>query len=367
MHWTSVWVALVTSSLAGALAAAGGWKIQYFYDKNDSALSFVDFQFPSARRGFALGFLTERRHRRPVLAATSDGGARWDLLPLKDPGISLFFLDEKTGWLVGEKNRVFKTADGGRSWTPAPIHGARIEPLRVFFLDASRGFLLCRQKQVLRTMDGGRSWELLPVSRKPDLPDGDSVYDGAAASKQGTVLLTGWSAPPERAPPGDVLSLPRRPTSSIILRSSDGGAQWDFSVLRNRGAIARAQISPAGSALLVLRHPDSRSGPASEIMALDLKTLRVDSVYADRARWLTDVAFAGPGRAFAAAIENQGRAPFPMIPAKLRILSSGDGRRWDEMEVDYRAEASNALFAVDEAGQAWLATDTGMILKLAGR
>src|SRR2546426_9297376 len=116
------------------LAAAERWEIQYFYDKNDSAISFTDLQFTSAKNGIAIGAIEEERRRKPVTAVTSDGGIAWQLLPLKEQGLSLFFLHERAGWMVGQKRGLWKTADGGRTWTSAKLSGIRAKPLRVFFL-----------------------------------------------------------------------------------------------------------------------------------------------------------------------------------------------------------------------------------------
>jgi hypothetical protein len=72
---------------------------------------------------------------------------------------------------------------------------------------------------------------------------------------------------------------------------------------------------------------------------------------------------AGPGRLFAVALDQEGRSAQPAIPVKLRVLSSSDARAWREMEVDYRAEAHNAHLASPDPDHAWIATDTGMILR----
>ncbi|HYM12369.1 MAG TPA: YCF48-related protein [Bryobacterales bacterium] len=355
------------------LAAAERWAIRYFYDKNDSSLAFTDLQFPSAANGVALGVITERNHRKPVVVLTSDGGRSWEIRPLKGAGVSLFFLNERLGWLVGQKGKLWQTSDGGRTWSDAAVHGvSHAEPLRVFFLDQSRGWLLCTDKEVYSTADGGRSWELLPVSRKPDLPDTDSVYTWAAVSRPDNFFLTGWSRPPERksAPDPtqpDFVPLIRHPTTAIILHTRDGGQNWNSSLLRDVGEIARLRISPAGEALLLLHRPDSVSVP-SEIISLDLKTLHGQPVYANKERWIADVAFAGASaghsRVLAAAVEQEGRTAFPALPSRLRMLESSDTHHWTEMEVDYRAEAANAILAVPNAADAWVATDTGMILKL---
>jgi hypothetical protein len=52
------------------------------------------------------------------------------------------------------------------------------------------------------------------------------------------------------------------------------------------------------------------------------------------------------------------------IPGKLRVLTSSDLEKWTEMPVDYRAVAHAALITGPDEKHLWIATDTGMILKL---
>jgi hypothetical protein len=52
------------------------------------------------------------------------------------------------------------------------------------------------------------------------------------------------------------------------------------------------------------------------------------------------------------------------IPGKLKVLTSDDLVKWTEMPVDYRAVAHSALIAGPDSKNVWIATDTGMILKL---
>ena len=361
--------AALAALLAAALLAGERWQLQYFYDKNDSTLSFQDLQFPSARRGFALGVISDNRDRKPVLAITADGGRTWDLWPLKEPGLSLYFLHEQAGWMVSLKGRLWKTADGGRSWTQASLDNVRAAPTRVFFLDESRGWLLCRQEQVYGTQDGGRSWKLLAAARIDNTDDERSIYTWAAFSGD-LGLVTGWHRLQQaglRRLPGwmepESIPIGNRPSTSLLLHTLDGGRNWKSHLLPKLGEITRVRISSAGAALMLLRHPDSLL-LASEVVAFDLKTLRGGPVYGHRDRWLTDLAFAGPGRVFVVALDQEGRSLVPVIPAKLRVLQSTDAKKWTEMEVDYRAEALSAFLAVPEPAHAWLATDTGMILKL---
>ncbi len=370
MGWTGVWATLVTALLfLNSAAAADRWDLQYFYDKNDSSLAFTDLSFSSAQHGAALGLVTERDHQRPVVALTYDGGRNWTLVSLKEAAVSLFFTNDLSGWLAGAKNHLWKTQDGGRTWKSAAPKGVRADVLRVFFLDESRGWLLCSQKQIYSTNDGGRSWQLLEASRRPDPPDANTFYTWAAFQQE-TGLLTGWSRPPERR--SEILEWirpelrppARHPTTAVILHTADGGRSWNPSVLRNFGEIVRARILPSGAAaLLLVQRPDSLASP-SAIVELDPRTLQSRPVYQSRTRWLTDLALMGPGTTLAAAVDQEGRAPFPAIPSKLKILRSTGGNDWAEMQVDYRAEAGAALLAAPDSTHAWAATDTGMILTL---
>ncbi len=349
------------------LPAAERWELQYFYDKSDSSLSFTDFQFLSATEGVAAGLILEADRRpKPVLVLTSDSGRSWDFVPLKETAISLFFLNPRTGWMVSDNARLFATADGGRTWTRDPLTGLRAKPLRVFFRDASRGWLLCHAKQAYQTSDGGRSWQLLP-DFEAKLPELHSLYTRAAAFHQ-TVFLTGYmrpSSPRSRFPvwmEPDMAAVGIAPTTTFLLASTDGGAAWKRYLIPNFGEIKRAGISSDTTAFLLVHRLDSFAKP-TEILELTLTTLSPRSVYANKNRWITDIAFAGQGRLFAVALDQEGRTAHPAIPAKLRVLGSPDGRSWTEMDVDYRAEARHALLASPDADHAWIATDTGMILR----
>jgi len=367
---TGVWAALLVSFLSfcsSPVLAAGRWELQYFYDKNDSSLSFIDLQFPSPSHGVALGRLSEKDHQRSVVLLTSDSGRTWALVPLKDAGLSIFFLNDHTGWLVAQKNRLLKTSDGGRTWTAAPSTGVRAQPLRVFFLDETHGWLLCTQKQVFVTADGGHSWKLVDASRQPSLPEADTVYTWAAFNSSHG-LLSGWSRSPEpqsQMPQWmrpDLRALSSRPTTGVLLLSNDGGKSWEPSVLPQSGEIVRIRLTSAGSVLMLLQRPDSLAAP-SEISSFSWDTRILSPLYRDKANWVTDFISSGD-TLFAAAIDQQGRAPFPAIPSKLKILRSTDLEHWSEMDIDYRAEAQNAFLASPDASHAWVATDTGMILRL---
>jgi photosystem II stability/assembly factor-like uncharacterized protein len=350
------------------LHPADRWELQYFYDENDSTLTFTDLQFPSERHGVAAGIVVEReRRRRPVVLLTVDGGGKWELIPVRQPPLSLFFLNAQTGWMVTTEGNLWKTSDGGRTWTRLRLSGVRADPVRVFFLDEAHGWLLGVRKQVYVTADGGASWESVAASSSPDAPEARSLYTEIVFDGRNG-LLAGWSRAAGRAsglPPWmepDLTPIGKPPTTALLLRTSDGGRTWSPHTLPAFGEILRARLLDGSSAVVLVRRPDALSVPTG-LFRLDLNTLHTASLYASRDRWLTDLALAGPQRAFAAAIDQEGRTPFPAIPGKLRVLTSADFQQWSEMEVDYRAEGRHAMLAAPGPAHAWLATDTGMILR----
>ena len=54
-----------------------------------------------------------------------------------------------------------------------------------------------------------------------------------------------------------------------------------------------------------------------------------------------------------------------VVPGKVQVLMSKDYIVWNEMPVDYRAEAHRVILAAPDEDDMWMATDTGMILRLA--
>src|SRR5437763_1021876 len=107
------------------------WRLQYFYDEDRSAFHISDLKFPSSEGGMAVGAILEGRSVKPMSAITTDGGAHWSLVPLKEPAESLFFLNDSLGWLVTTKG-IWQTEEAGRSWRKLKAPAGMT---RVYFLD----------------------------------------------------------------------------------------------------------------------------------------------------------------------------------------------------------------------------------------
>lgn len=349
-------------------AAAAEWRLQYFYDEDRSTLTITDLQFPSAQRGMALGYTTQKDKTKPVAVVTSDGGLHWSVVPLKDRGLTMFFLDDSLGWMVAPKN-LWVTQEAGRSWSKV----GKLPPdvMRVYFLDREHGFAAGGQKSVYETKNGGKKWVVVPASQIPKANPKYTGYTWIEFVKGRIGMVTGFSRPPRRSDtelpdwlePEKAQRRREWPSVSISLDTHDGGANWTASAASMFGQITRVRLRSDGIGLGLISYYENFQWP-SEVLRLDWTTGKSASVYREKDRVITDVAVPEKGPAYLAGYELVGKLRLNPVPGKLRILKSEDLTRWVDMDVDYRATANRAMLAAADGQNIWVATDNGMILKL---
>jgi photosystem II stability/assembly factor-like uncharacterized protein len=113
------------------------------------------------------------------LYKTEDGGKNWDLLSVQAEDVSrvkmldLFFLDENTGYIVGEYNLILKTSDGGLTWKLMfSSNDYFLHFQSILFLNESVGYALAggdwSKGIVFKTIDGGENWMDVYESEDPD-------------------------------------------------------------------------------------------------------------------------------------------------------------------------------------------------------
>ncbi len=150
---------------------------------------------------------------RSSIVETQDGGATWKhrTYESKDSGMTaeeemvaqepsfydVQFVDQKTGWIVGEFGKILKTEDGGQSWKEQQqslIGGEIVDALGLptffgaHFDDARRGYAAGLDGKIARTVDGGAKWmfddvgtELtVPLFELQTFPDGSGWAVGSA-------------------------------------------------------------------------------------------------------------------------------------------------------------------------------------------
>ncbi len=342
------------------LQAQGQWKIQYFYDKLDSDLAISDIQCPSAKRCIAAGVITDKNgNEKGAVVLTSDGGAHWSLQNVKENPLSLFFLNDSEGWMVTEHG-IWASDEGGSSWR-------KLEALkgivRVHFLDASHGFAIGFPKAVYETTDGGKKWNKLAAAKDPPSDPKNTIYDCIAFLGPTGVIL--GSVDRDSLDPDALAHPPRleQNSTTVILDTSNGGQTWRSIAKTYFGSISRVALSKQGYMVLLVEYRRAYTLP-STVFKWAFGAEQMDTIFAERNRAVTDLALFPDGSALLAAIEPPGASNQIPIPGKLKMLASPDLKTWREMDVDYRAVGQRAVLAAVDARNVWVATDTGMILKL---
>ena len=352
---------------ATAFAATSDWHwdVQYRYRQIDSSLSINDIAFPSATRGIVCGVTTDRHDKeRPIVLLTIDGGEHWTETPVKEAGLSLFFLDDSTGWMVTEKG-VWETVESGRTWTKTKAPAGL---LRVWFLNRQHGFAAGLEKRALETKDGGVTWTPLAIAGEVKTDPTFTTF-GELAFSGDRGIISGWNIPPRRGGPDWMEperagSRPQVPSYSVMLETQDAGKMWVKSEASLFGQATRISLASQGIALGLLEFKDEFEYP-SEVYRVNMHTGDSSRSFRTKDRAITDVrVFDGSNRAYIAGYETTGKIYHSPIPGKLRILTSNDLENWEEMTVDYRAVAHRALLAGPDDQHVWVATDVGTILKL---
>jgi hypothetical protein len=367
---------MVITALAVTLAAAGAgpsenaerWRVLYSYDELQSSLVINDFKFLTAQHGVAVGFITDQKGKIKATALTSeDGGAHWKLAPLKEVPISLFFLNENRGWMVGDKSTSL-TDDGGRTWRKI---SELEDALRVYFVTDQHGWAVGEQKKVYETTDGGKEWQEVPAAAQPESSPEHTVYNWVDFAGPKIGIITGWNQPPGKGQSGvpewmnPAGSRFRRetPRVSIFLQTRDGGKTWNASTGSLFGHVTCVRLSPAGFGLGLIEFSNAFEWP-SEVFRIDWSTGKSERVFRERSRLITDIALPLTGPAYLAGIEKLDKLSDSPVPGKLKVMRSDDFVNWQEMDVNYRATAHRAMISAVDDRNIWVATDTGMILKL---
>jgi photosystem II stability/assembly factor-like uncharacterized protein len=348
--------------------AAQKWQIQYFYDKAKSSFAIIDLQFPSANRGLAVGIVREGKREAATSVVTSDGGLHWQTIPLKEPPVSLFFLNDNLGWLVTTKG-LWQTVEAGRTWTKLPRVPGQI--YRVYFLDENHGWAIGPKKTALETLDGGKTWKHLAVTVPKNGEDVKySAYTWITFATPRVGLITGWNIPPRRygprlpdwVDPETALRQREPPHLSYPLTTADGGNTWTPSSGSLFGTIARIRFAPAGKGLGLMQYGETFRYP-SEVYSVQWPAGSTRTVYRDAQFAVTDIWLTTDGTAYLAGAKVRGQMR-SLIPTEVQVLTSKDLKTWTPMPVDYRAEATATILAASDDKHLWMATDTGMILAL---
>jgi photosystem II stability/assembly factor-like uncharacterized protein len=148
-------------------------------------------------------------HQSGAVLRTVDGGATWTVQAHLGEGFleSIQFLDERTGWICGDKGRLYRTDDGGATWKDRSLGRESLSLYGLRFLDRQCGLLVgldtASGKAVLfDTSDGGATW-----TPHQDLPPLRGLADALAFPTATTGFAGGFGA---------------------LLATHDGGRTWQM-------------------------------------------------------------------------------------------------------------------------------------------
>lgn len=190
------------------------------------------------------------------LRRTSFGLDSWEDLAVTDPNLftqggslfDLFFIDLNTGVAVGDAGAIYRTTDGGTSWSRINSN-VDSDIYSVFFRTSSIGWAVGRDGVILKSTNGGRSWSKQSINLPVDLNSVHFITDnnGWVVGSSGTILRTtnggtNWTA----VSSGVVNALAKiywldnqtawivgGDDRAVILNTTDGGTHWQSKRLDN--------------------------------------------------------------------------------------------------------------------------------------
>uniref|UniRef100_A0A7R9V5I5 Photosystem II stability/assembly factor n=1 Tax=Chlamydomonas euryale TaxID=1486919 RepID=A0A7R9V5I5_9CHLO len=138
----------------------------------------------------------------------------WEVVELPvDKGVVLLDIgftgsDPNHGFLIGTRQTLLETVDGGKTWNPRDVAAAQDEGFNYRFNSISfsgdEGWIVGKPAILLHTTDGGKSWERVPLSAKlPGTPilitAGKNSGEAEMTTDQGAIYVTDngaytWSA-----------------------------------------------------------------------------------------------------------------------------------------------------------------------------
>ena len=115
-------------------------------------LHFIDLA-----TGFACGY--------GILLKTKDAGVNWEITSLSDEFFTgIYFTDIETGYICGYNGTIYKSIDGGSSWSKTVKGNSLISTKRnhfncIDFADSEIGIAMGEEGFTLLTQDAGSSWK----------------------------------------------------------------------------------------------------------------------------------------------------------------------------------------------------------------
>jgi photosystem II stability/assembly factor-like uncharacterized protein len=193
-------------SFISPLPLAGSWNGWIYQNPYPTSNTLLAVKFVTPKKGWVAGELG-------TILYTEDGGENWEVQEsgTEEDLMGVSFINEKSGWSVGEWGAIIHTEDGGKTWSQQTDAKAILKS--VFFINDKVGWVAGMERPegktgikglLLHTTDGGKKWERLDID----------IQQRSIASVYFINSQVGWLL-----------------AGDEVYRTEDGGKTWEKSRL----------------------------------------------------------------------------------------------------------------------------------------
>lgn len=126
--------------------------------------------------------------------------------------VTVFFTEQKRGFIAGDKGYFAQTTDGGKTWAKQTID-TKENINEIYFRNEDNGYLVAGKKMFL-TDNGGRSWREIKIYEPKDFKGTPEFLSIRFADKKRGVIV------------GSILNKDDEVVDSLIMRTDNGGETW---------------------------------------------------------------------------------------------------------------------------------------------
>ncbi|MFC5430729.1 WD40/YVTN/BNR-like repeat-containing protein [Paraburkholderia denitrificans] len=165
-----------------------------------------------------------------VILLSDDEGKTWrqaSRVPVSATLSAVNFADAQHGWAVGQWGVILASSDGGDTWQTQRIDLSVDQPLfSVLFTSEKDGIAAGLWSLMLATHDGGTTWTKVKVPAPPGATRADRNLYHLFDDQKGALYVTS--------------------EQGMVLKSADGGANWNYLSTGGKGTLWAGVVLPGG-------------------------------------------------------------------------------------------------------------------------